>query len=153
MSGICIQAFPLIYQKTLSSPWNFSWESAFNTEVYLSDFPRLNGEIQTRHGVRNMFEHILWVLNSSTDSWTCHWEQNMNILLIGLSWKKVKFYSFGYNCTRYIGLLVLNSGSWWWTGKPGVHGVAELDTTEQLNWTELSAQFYYILGLPLWLSW
>ena len=33
---------------------------------------------------------------------------------------------------------VLNSGSWWWTGKPGVHGVAELDTTEQLNWAECS---------------
>ena len=29
-----------------------------------------------------------------------------------------------------------SSGSWWWTRKPGVHGVAELDTTEQLNWTD-----------------
>ena len=27
----------------------------------------------------------------------------------------------------------VNSGSWWWTGRPG----AESDTTEQLNWTEL----------------
>ena len=34
----------------------------------------------------------------------------------------------------------VNSGSWWWTGKPGVlqsMGHKELDTTE-LNWTELS---------------
>ena len=30
----------------------------------------------------------------------------------------------------------VNSGSWWWTGRPGVHGVAESDTTEWLNWTE-----------------
>ena len=33
-----------------------------------------------------------------------------------------------------------NSGSWWWTGRPDVlwlWGCKELDTTEQLNWTEL----------------
>ena len=34
----------------------------------------------------------------------------------------------------------VNSGSWWWTGKPGMlqsMGVSESDTTEQLNSTEL----------------
>ena len=34
----------------------------------------------------------------------------------------------------------VNSGSWWWTGRPGVlqfMGSQESDTTEQLNWTEL----------------
>ena len=31
----------------------------------------------------------------------------------------------------------VSSGSWWWTGKPGSPwGCKELDTTEQLNWTE-----------------
>ena len=36
----------------------------------------------------------------------------------------------------------VNSRSWWWTGRPGVlqlqrpWGCKELDTTEQLNWTE-----------------
>ena len=33
----------------------------------------------------------------------------------------------------------VNSGSWWWTGRPGVlrsMGLQELDTTERLNWTE-----------------
>ena len=33
-----------------------------------------------------------------------------------------------------------NSGSWWWTGKPGCcspWGCKELDMTERLNWTEL----------------
>ena len=33
-----------------------------------------------------------------------------------------------------------SSGSWWWTGRPGmlyaVHGVTESDTTEWLNWTD-----------------
>ena len=35
----------------------------------------------------------------------------------------------------------VKSGSWWWTGKPGMlrfMGCKELDTTELLNWTELS---------------
>ena len=35
----------------------------------------------------------------------------------------------------------VDSGSWWWTGRPGVlrfMGSKELDTTEQLNWTELN---------------
>ena len=33
----------------------------------------------------------------------------------------------------------VNSGSWWWTGRPGMPSWAwkELDTTERLNWTEL----------------
>ena len=35
----------------------------------------------------------------------------------------------------------VNSGSWWWTEKPGVlqfMGSQESDTTERLNWTELN---------------
>ena len=34
----------------------------------------------------------------------------------------------------------MNSGSWWWTGRPGVlgHGVAESDMTERVNLTELN---------------
>ena len=33
----------------------------------------------------------------------------------------------------------ISSGSWWWTGRPGVpvHGVAETNTTEWPNWTEV----------------
>ena len=33
----------------------------------------------------------------------------------------------------------VDSGSWWWTGRPGVlrfMGSQELDTTERLNWTD-----------------
>ena len=33
----------------------------------------------------------------------------------------------------------VGSGSWWWTGKPGMlqsWGCKELDTTERLNWTD-----------------
>ena len=34
----------------------------------------------------------------------------------------------------------VDSGSWWWTGRPGCSswGCKELDTTEWLNWTELN---------------
>ena len=35
----------------------------------------------------------------------------------------------------------VNSGSWWWTGRPDMlrfMGSQESDTTERLNWTELS---------------
>ena len=35
----------------------------------------------------------------------------------------------------------VNSGSWWWTGRPGCcspWGRRELDMTERLNWTELN---------------
>ena len=31
----------------------------------------------------------------------------------------------------------VNSGSWWWTGRPGSWGRKESDMTERLNWTEL----------------
>ena len=37
----------------------------------------------------------------------------------------------------------LNSWSWWWTGRPGCcdsWGRKESDTTERLNWTELTAK-------------
>ena len=51
----------------------------------------------------------------------------------------------GWDCwmvslTRWTGVC-MNSGSWWWTGRPGVLwflGSKELDRTEQLNWTELN---------------
>ena len=39
--------------------------------------------------------------------------------------------------------LVLDREAW----HAAIHGVAELDTTEQLNWTE------WLAGLPWWLSW
>ena len=41
--------------------------------------------------------------------------------------------------TRWLWVWV-NSGSWWWTGRPGMlqfMGCKESDTTERLNWTEL----------------
>ena len=47
----------------------------------------------------------------------------------------------------------VDSGSWWWTGRPGVlqfMGLQRSDTTERLNWTEVNVKKHYILhSLPL----
>ena len=43
--------------------------------------------------------------------------------------------------TRWTWIWV-NSGSWWWTGRPGMLRFLGLDTTEHLNWTELKKQEY-----------
>ena len=48
-----------------------------------------------------------------------------------------------------------SSGSWWWTGKPGMlqsMGHKESDTTEWLNWTELMTVFYYFNEYALGIS-
>ena len=45
----------------------------------------------------------------------------------------------------------VNSGSWWWTGKPGVWGHKESDTTERLNWLNwaflIDMEWYIIVVL------
>ena len=44
----------------------------------------------------------------------------------------------------------VDSGSWWWTGKPGVLqfiGVAESDTTERLNWTWYFVKYFTIVKI------
>jgi len=43
----------------------------------------------------------------------------------------------------------VNSGSWWWTGRPGElrKGHKESDTTERLNWTELKVFLKLIFSL------
>ena len=38
----------------------------------------------------------------------------------------------------------VNSGSWWWTGRPGAWDHKESDMTEQLNWTEHLYCFHWI---------
>ena len=49
--------------------------------------------------------------------------------------------------TRWTWIWV-NSGSWWWTGRPGMlqsMGRKELDMTEWLNWTELRWLYSFLL--------
>ena len=47
----------------------------------------------------------------------------------------------------------VNSGSWWWTGRPGVlqsMGHKESDTTEQLNWTDFFPSTIFRFCVFLW---
>ena len=47
----------------------------------------------------------------------------------------------------------VNSGSWWWTGRPGMlqsMGHKESDTTEQLNWTDFFPSTIFRFCVFLW---
>jgi len=50
------------------------------------------------------------------------------------------------NYTRWTWVWV-NSRSWWWTGRPGVHGVAK-SQTQLSNWTELTA-LWPVVGIKI----
>ena len=41
----------------------------------------------------------------------------------------------------------VDSGSWWWTGRPGVLQFMGSQTTERLNWTELN---WYLVVFSTW---
>ena len=80
-----------------------------------------------------------WSWNSNTLATWCkeltHWKRPW-------CWKRLKAKGEADNRGWYGWMASLtwiwaSSGSWWWTGKPGVlqsMGCKELDTTEQLNW-------------------
>ena len=108
-----------------------------------------------------------WVLNFVKGFFCIYWDYNMflsfNLLiwcftLIGLfilnRWKRLWCWGRlkeageedGKGWDGWMASLTqwtwawVSSGSWWWTGKPGVcspWGHKELDMTEWLNWTEL----------------
>ena len=58
-------------------------------------------------------------------------------------WQRIRWLD---GITNSMDIVWVNSGNWWWTGKPlGPWCRKESDTTEQLNWTELD-------GVWLWCS-
>ena len=89
-----------------------------------------------------------WSWNSNT---LATWCKELMHLKRPWRWEKLKVGGEGDNrgwdglmgsLTQWTWLWV-NSGSWWWTGRPGVlqsmgSEKKELDTTERQNWTELS---------------
>ena len=52
--------------------------------------------------------------------------------------------------------VLVNSGSWWWIGRPGVLqviGPQRVDTTERMNWTEMNWTELSDARGPLWDLW
>ena len=43
--------------------------------------------------------------------------------------------------TQWTKWVWVKSGSWWWTGRPGLHGVAK-SQTQLSNWTELNFDYF-----------
>ena len=90
-------------------------------------------------------EGLCWSRNSNTLATSCeelthlkrpwYWER----LKVGGEGDDRRWDGWMASPTRWTWVWV-NSGSWWWTGRPGCcssWGHKESDTTEQLNWTEI----------------
>ena len=99
----------------------------------------------SRKSVLNIhWKEWCWSWNSNTLATSCeeltHWKRPW-------CWERLKAGGGGddrgwsgwmASLTQWTWVWV-NSRSWWWTGMPGVlqsMGLKELNTTEQLNWTE-----------------
>ena len=55
-------------------------------------------------------------------------------------WQRMRWLD---DITNSVDMVWVSSGSWWWTGRPGIlqsRGCKELDTTEWVNWTELALE-------------
>ena len=96
-----------------------------------------------------LWKEWYWSWNSSTLATSCeeltHWKRFWcwEGLLAGGEGDDRGWDGWMASLTQWTWVWV-NSGSWWWTGRPGVllfMGIAESDTTEWLNWTE----FYLFL--------
>ena len=89
-----------------------------------------------------------WSWKSSTLATSCeelsHWKRLRCWEGLGAGWERDDRGGNGWMASRTLWTWVwVNSGSWWWTGRPGVLWFMwfwlckEPGTTEQLNWTEL----------------
>ena len=119
-------------------------------------------EIQPVHPKRNQF----WIFTGSTDAETplATWCEELTPWKWPWCWARLKARGEGDNrgwdawmasLTRWIWIWV-NSGSWWWTGRPGVSdswGCKESDKTERLNlwtyWVQKTA-LYICVSFAVW---
>ena len=115
-----------------------SWESFFSAR-------RSNQSILKEISLNIHWKNWCWSLNSYTLATWCkeltHWKRPW-------CWERLKVGGEGdtwgldgwmASLTRWTWVCA-SSGSWWWTGKPGMlqsWGHKESDRTEQLNWTEV----------------
>ena len=83
------------------------------------------------------FGHLMWRTDSLVKTLMGKIEDG------GRGWQKMRLPDVITDSMTWIWV---NSGCWWWTGKPGMLqsvGCKELDMTEWLNWTEWSSAFPY----------
>ena len=74
-----------------------------------------------------------WLLRKDTDAGK-DWRHEEK------EWQRMRWFAW-HHWTK----VWASSGSWWWTGRPGVCspcGCKESDTTEQLNWTYIPSFIY-----------
>ena len=102
-----------------------------------------------------LWKEWCWSWNSSTLATSCeeltHWKRLWCWEGLGAGGEGDDRGWSGWmaSLTRWTWVWV-NSGSWWWTGKPGVPdswGRKESDTCERLNWTELNWTRIKILNI------
>ena len=101
--------------------------------------------------------------------WCCGWEHRIQIRVWYMSNIILCFHLLAfmplYNQSSWDGWMAsptqwtwvwVNSGSWWWTGRPGVlqsMGHREPDMTEQLNWTSLAYELTLLLIIIIQEEW
>ena len=91
-------------------------------------------------------EGLMWSWNSSPLATWCeeltHWKRPWCWEILRAGGEGDDRDDWMASPTQWTGVWV-NSGSWWWTGKPGMlwfMGSQRVDTTERLNWTKLKGE-------------
>ena len=115
-----------------------------------------SAEFRTRWTVLGVnWKDWCWGWNSNTLATSCeeltHWKRPWSLEGLGAGGEGDDRGWDGWMAspTRWTWVWV-NSGSWWWTGKPGCWdswGRKESDTTERLNWTALNIKSFYVFVL------
>ena len=125
----------VVLEKTLESPLDCKEIQPVHTKVDRSWVFRGRTDVEAE-------TPILWPLMQRNDSFE-------KILMLGKiegrrrGWQRMRWLD---GITNSMNMSLSQSGSWWWTGKPGVlcspQGRKELDTTERLNWNICKLQFF-----------
>ena len=125
-----IDAFePLCWRRLLRVPWT---ARRFYQSILKEISPEYSLEGLILKPKLQYFGHLMWRTNLFEN--TLIWER----LKAGGEGDNRGWHGWMASPTWWTWVWA-GSGSWWWTGKPGLlqsMGVSEPDTTEQLNWTD-----------------